>query len=244
MEGRPTISLNSTHCLRIYASSPPLTFVFVFYVQKEQYKKDIGSSFVVELCFLCLRTQARHHSLSCSFSTYRRNSIKKILDHLSLLNFVLFVYVREPAATHLKTPHPNTHHKTTHTTRNQQWHEQITKVIFPLVGAATTIVGTVTTMVGAATTIVGEATTVVGATTVGSLNDTHHHRPEHKLKRKQKERLLKHQLIQNRTMATSTMQQVKVARRTRKPRRRASAPKTMATHQTTTSRWRKLTTTR
>jgi hypothetical protein len=47
----------------IYASSPPLTFVFVFYVQKEQYKKDIGSSFVVELCSLCLRTRARCHSL-------------------------------------------------------------------------------------------------------------------------------------------------------------------------------------
>ena len=33
------ISLNSSRCLRGYASSPPLTFVFVFYVQKEQYKK-------------------------------------------------------------------------------------------------------------------------------------------------------------------------------------------------------------
>jgi hypothetical protein len=31
----------------------------------------------------------------------------------SWLNFVLFVYVREPAATHLKTPRPNTHHKNT-----------------------------------------------------------------------------------------------------------------------------------
>ena len=36
--------------------------MFVFYVQKEQYKKDIGSSFIVELCSLCLRTQARCHS--------------------------------------------------------------------------------------------------------------------------------------------------------------------------------------
>ena len=33
-----------------------------FYVQKEQYKKDIGSFFLVELCSLCLRTQARCHS--------------------------------------------------------------------------------------------------------------------------------------------------------------------------------------
>ena len=37
--------------------------MFVFYVQKEQYKKDIRSSFVVELCSLCLRTQVRCHSL-------------------------------------------------------------------------------------------------------------------------------------------------------------------------------------
>jgi len=38
--------------------------------------------------------------------------MKKILDLLSLLNFVLFVHARKFAATHRKTPHPNTHHNT------------------------------------------------------------------------------------------------------------------------------------
>ena len=51
-------------------------------------------------------------ALSCSFSMYRRNSIKNILDLISSLKFVLFVNARKSAATHLKTPHPNTHHNT------------------------------------------------------------------------------------------------------------------------------------
>jgi 5'(3')-deoxyribonucleotidase len=130
------------------------------------------------------------------------------LDLSSWLNIVLFVFVREPAATHLKNPTPKhtsqkphaqtQHHKTTHTTRDrQQWHEQI----FPLVGATTTIVGATTTIVGAATMIDGVATPLVGT----HLNDKHHHRPKNELKRKKTTRLLKQRLGQNRTMATTTM---------------------------------------
>ena len=51
-------------------------------------------------------------ALSCSFSMYRKNSIKNILDLISSLKFVLFVNARKSAATHLKTPRPNTHHNT------------------------------------------------------------------------------------------------------------------------------------
>jgi hypothetical protein len=71
--------------------------------------------------------------------------------------------------------------------------------VIPLVGAATTIVGTVTTIVRAATSVDRTATPLVGR-----LNETCN-RPEHLIKRKQKERLLKHQLVQNGTMATTTM---------------------------------------
>ena len=50
--------------------------------------------------------------LSCSFSLYRRNNIKNILDLISSLKFVLFVNTRKSAATNLETPRPNTHHNT------------------------------------------------------------------------------------------------------------------------------------
>jgi hypothetical protein len=153
-------------------------------------------------------------------------------------------YVRKLAATHFKPPHPNTHHKIMNTTRNRQWQKHHLEV-FPPVRAVTMIIGTVMAIVQGGTSANKAAASVDrAATPVGGTQNDNTYRPKHRIIRKQKDCLLKHKLVQNGAMATTTTQEVKVARWPGQPRRTESALKTKATRHTTTTTLKKLTTTR